>query len=490
MRRARGLLLASLLLLLGSCGVLPDEFNLSPIYRHRVGPDGMAQEIDLLWPVLHWERSQETGGSDTRVRPLWRQLQLPARDRVEHQFLAPLGDAYFDAEESKLSLFPLWYYRKHLEMGREGAWDIDWNVLYLLWGGQSADDENYLGLLPIFGSIKDFLTYDEFGWVLFPFYVWWKKGTAQSTQLLWPLISWGDDGQEGGEHWFRILPFYGESIRPGVRESRSLLWPFFHWAHELEERGGVTREFMFWPFFGWSLGPRYRLYSFLWPLFRYGYEIVQEEGDRKYWQLDFPFPLIRYRWDDTTSREIVQHWFFPVFGHTTTTTKDAWSVLFPIAWFETWEDETSRHDQTMILPFFYDIESRRKKRGSEQPEDGPAAYEDGRLRRTRLWPLFSKREGHDGSWQWQLLDVWPYDGEYSYGINEAYDWIWVLAEEQGDARGNRRVRSFANLYTSRNFAGRRFQCSVPLLFNYEETESGAKTLRLFQVLPIRWGGDD
>ncbi|PIE25683.1 MAG: hypothetical protein CSA62_00395 [Planctomycetota bacterium] len=490
MRTTHGALLVGLLLLLTSCSVLPDEFNLSPIYRHRVGPDGRAQEIDILWPLLHWERNPNSGGDDTRLRPFWRQVHLPARNRIEHQFLAPLGDAYFDDEESKLSLFPLWFYRKHLEMGHEDAWDIDWNILYLFWGGQSSDGENYLGLAPIYGSIKDFLTYDEWGWVFFPFYVWWKKGDARGTQLLWPLISWGNDGKQGGHNWLRFLPFYGESIRPGVRESRSLLWPFFHWAHEFEKGGGVTSEFMFWPLFGWSLGPRYRLYSFLWPLFRYGYEVVQEGADPKYWQLDYPWPLLRYRWDDTSKRQILQNWFFPLFGHTKTTSKDLWSLLYPFVWVETWEDETSRHDQTLILPFFSDIESRRKKPASEQPTDGTVAYEKGSRRRLRLWPFFSKRQERDGSWQWQLLDIWPYEGKNSYGIKEAYDWIWVLAEERGDALGNSQVRSFANLYTSRNFAGRRFQCSVPFLFNYEETEDGAKTLRLFQVLPIRWGGED
>jgi hypothetical protein len=505
-RLPRAFLLFLIPALLASCGVLPDEFNISPLYRHRIGPEGQVQEVDVLWPLVHWERNPETGGSDTRLRPVWRKQTIPARDRVEHQFLAPLGDAYEDPEESKLSLFPFWYYRKHLEMGQEGAWDIDWNVLYLLYGGYAADGENYLGLLPFYGKLRDFLTYDEFGWFLFPLHVWWRKGTAKSDMYLWPLISWGDDGQEGGAHWFRFLPFYGESIRPGKSASHSLLWPFFHWDYQLTRSGRVD-GFFFWPFFGWSLGPRYRLWTWLWPLFRYGYEIAEEGAEPRYWQLDAPFPFVRYRWDDTTSREITQQWFFPLFGHTTTTTKDALSVLFPIGWFETWEDATSRHEQTLILPFYYDIISRRKKaqplvsglgEGSEEdgqasaagPPSGDALYEEGRLRRLRFWPLFSKREQHDGSWSWQFLDLWPYDGDYAYGINEAYDWVWVLAEQSGDARGNSRFRSFANLYSSRNFAGRRFQSSVPFLFNYVEDEDGKATLRLLQCIPIRWGGDD
>jgi len=72
-------------------------------------------------------------------------------------------------------------------------------------------------------------------------------------------------------------------------------------------------------------------------------------------------------------------------------------------------------------------------------------------------------------------------------VDPAYDWIWTLATRKEDRRGNSRFRSFAHLFSSRNFAGRRYQASVPFLFNLEKNEDGSGVFRLFQFIPFSWG---
>ena len=45
----------ALCLFVGSCSLLPSEFNLSPIYRHRLDENGDVLEMDVLWPLIHYE---------------------------------------------------------------------------------------------------------------------------------------------------------------------------------------------------------------------------------------------------------------------------------------------------------------------------------------------------------------------------------------------------------------------------------------------------
>ncbi len=51
---------------LDSCAWLPSEFNFSPIYRHRLDKDGSVLEMDVLWPIVHYE-TRPDGGTDFRI---------------------------------------------------------------------------------------------------------------------------------------------------------------------------------------------------------------------------------------------------------------------------------------------------------------------------------------------------------------------------------------------------------------------------------------
>jgi len=465
-----------------------------------VAPDGQLAELDFLWPIFHYQRDEE-GNTDFRIRPIWRRVRQEDGKRSDYQFLVPFGDAIFDEEETKLALFPLFHYREHLEEGEKDNWDVDWSVLLLMRAGYSKDGEDYFGLFPLFGKFRDFLTYDEYGFVLWPLYSYTKKGEVDGTMLLWPLVGWGGNSGSGNHddsekhdqqpHWWRVLPFYGQSVHPGISESYTALWPFLHWGTDYVKGGeGPNERFFFFPLFGFETGGRYHSYSMLWPFFQYAYEtarkdIGREEGE-SFWQLDAPWPLIHWRNDFTSGREVRQRWFYPLYASTSKKGMESQQYLWPLIWNRHFYDETSERHDLYALPLYWDIQIRRKARGAEK-EMG-REWSEFEYRNRRLYPLLTWQEDHDGRWIFRTIDPWPFDGSYARGIREAWDWAWTLAEVGGDARGNHSVRTFANLYTSRNFAGRRFQCSVPFLFNYEAEAGGRKTLRRFQFLPIRWGG--
>ena len=112
---------------LGSCSMLPSEFNLSPLYRHRLDQEGKVLEMDLVWPLIHYETTA-AGGSDFRIRPLYRRVTEPdlagfspqpqaetgqSQDsaplsRSEHQFLWPLGRVRSSADETHAQWRLVW----------------------------------------------------------------------------------------------------------------------------------------------------------------------------------------------------------------------------------------------------------------------------------------------------------------------------------------------------------------------------------------------
>ncbi len=483
------------LLVLGGCGVLPDEFNLSPLYRHRIDPAGNLVELDVLWPLVHWEQD-EAGTTDTRLRPLWRRVCQADGEHTRHEFLVPFGEARSDPEETVIRWFPLFYYREHLHEGKLGFWDRDWWLTPLIWGGSSATGENYLAVFPIYGSIPQFLSYDRFSFLLFPLALWTQKGDTSGTHLLWPLIGWGGADDPRRPHWWRILPFYSESIRPGKSESYSTLWPFFHWGRSRLDKKQPYDEFFFFPIFGWKSGGAFLSWTFLWPFFRHGHSVAEDKdpldgkpGTYSFW--DMPWPLFRILDDTWSDNHIHQWWITPLISMTRTLRQESLVILLPLIWLRSFWDKSSLREDTYVLPFFWKNRKRYKKKefaGTYKKLEDDAAFETAEDYHWRVWPLADWREDREGNWRLRALDPYPWDNDQARGIRPAWDWVWTLASVEGDARGNRRVGSFANIYTSRNFAGRRFQMSVPLLFNYTSNANGGKTLRLLQFFPISWGG--
>lgn len=509
------ILLGCLFLTLSSCQMVPDEFNLSPIYRHRVAPNGEMVEMDLLWPIFHWEKEPDREGTDFRVRPLWRTVTDPERKRVAHQFLVPLGGIRSSPEKYNMHLWPLFYYKEHWNQGIRGSWDVDWMALILLWGGASYDErENYFAFIPFFGKLRNFLTYDELGFVLFPLYLWTERERDYGRHILWPLTGWGGQRKEGGSYWWRILPFFGKNVRPGRSEHYTALFPFFWWGWRQLQTPYPVSYARFWPLLGMSFGGAFVSWDLAWPLIRHahlkegkaaqamGYpEGAEAEGRFVYW--DLPWPLYRYYVSDLGNIQRDHLWITPFYYHTRREDRDIRTYLLPFLWFRHYFNNRRDRWDRYFLPFFWDSRTKYRKpvhresllmpEGEPGAKDADTGQEDvewypGEAQSTVYWPFVRYKQSQKGAWWSRGLALWPFDGVSATGVREAYDWLWTIWDARGDALGNSRTRTTMNVFTSRNFAGKRYQCSVPLLFNLESNEKGGTTLRLFQFIPISWGG--
>ncbi|MHC5062403.1 MAG: hypothetical protein ACYTG5_00345 [Planctomycetota bacterium] len=452
---------------LDSCTFLPSEFNLSPIFRQRLDEDGNVAELDFLWPIFHYEVTP-SGGVDFRIRPFYRYLEeeeqvaSESRTVTEQQFIWPLGMTRSDGEESYSRLFPLW--RSHRRLNDQGQWEKDWYFLFpFIWGGKSEDgSEDYFGVFPLYGDFPDFLTYERFQFILFPFYLGLEKDERISNIFLWPFIGYGHGGE--GSWWHRFLPLYSYAVDPSYRRY-SFLWPFFSWGTEELNSGDPISQFFFWPIYGFRQSEKLAAWTFLWPFFKK--VAIQDE----LFYLDILWPIFRYNNDRREANPIFQWWFWPLVAQTVTNRQRAWNFLWPLIWLREYDDPNGTDKEKWFLPFYWQID-RERVDGSED-------------RHRRIWPLYSSSEDELGRGEWRAFSLWPWRLGNDRGTTAAYSWLWTIAEGRKRAIDDESFNLAAHLYTSRT-RGERKQASVPLLFNYESDSEGS-VLRLFQFIPIWFG---
>ena len=108
-----------------------------------------------------------------------------------------------------------------------------------------------------------------------------------------------------------------------------------------------------------------------------------------------------------------------------------------------------------------------------------------------LWPLFHQdektdKDGKTTTSDWSLLSPLLGHNGLTYGLREAYGFLWELARGVQRSPDDTAVDVVGRVYTHRSRPDGT-TASVPFLFNYEEDEAGERTLRLFQFLPIPLG---
>lgn len=323
-------------------------FALHPIFSHEESATNAPTHrsvTDVLWPLCTVSERDD--------RYYWRFLLFygtgGAKSRVEEG-----EDPY------RFRLFPIFF------------------------SGRTIDNESYLAVFPIGGTVHNLLVFSKLRFFLFPLYADGETAEVKMQTVLWPFYL-----TRHGEHLdqLRVWPFYGESERRGKYQTDStkfVLWPF--WTEHHTEGDFVNGDgYVFFPFYGHSQYERKKRgaeesWTVLPPLFTYGC------GDDGYRKLNAPWPFIRqFDRDDVHERH-----YWPIYGNYTNKVASRQYALWPFVQKTVTESETMTRSYVHApLPFYYHCDIVTKNASTNSPS----------LDRTysRVWPLFSYRRNAEGT---------------------------------------------------------------------------------------------
>ncbi len=451
-------LLIALLMTIGLACLWPgrgaaDEgriFTLWPLADFRASPATDYETLHLLGPLFKWER--KGAEHEVALRPLVSSASSPAA--ATSDLLFPLirtasgsGFSTWDSlgllsQEGRtedvggghsFTLFPLVFYDRH-----------------------EARDSTF-AVFPLGGRLVNRFGRDEIRFALFPLYGATRKGTTQTTNILWPVFARIRGENESG---IKAWPLFGISEKEGVYRKRFFLWPFFFF-YELDLDGeNPRRKWVFFPFYSIDTSPRRDTAVVLWPFFSY-----REDREAGYKEWDFPWPLFG------VSRGPERHGsrFLPLFSDEQRGDKHKRWILWPLFKAETTVSDQMERRQHRVLFFLYqDLEER------FYSEEGI------RKRRVALWPLFHYRQQRGVSRLDLVALVDPFFPE-SAGVERNWAPLWRIYQAKWDNHGNRAESLLWNLFWQERRPDA-FAMELFPLFSWRENPSAETEFSLLKGL--------
>lgn len=330
-----------------------------PFYEHITAPDGSSRTS--LRPLLytHIESPKDNASLTEVLWPLYASHSLDST--LNWRFLTVYGrnaDTNDPASASHLWAFPLWFH------------------------GRTSNGQDYAALFPLYGTLRDFLSYDRFSFTLWPLYSTAEKYGIHSTYILWPIYS---HAEGKGIHNTRVFPFWGHITKQGAWDRSFLLWPIWNQATYFKGDSPDGSAWTLFPFAGHTDRPTVEAWQVLPPLFQVARGRGRFQGDR---QILAPWPLVRI----SDIRDTHKRHFYPFYATTWTTNTSKTTVLWPFYHqSHAFNANLSRREWT-FAPLFH-------RTLVQDHTDSPQTLRS----YTRFWPLFSHVHEKDGSF-FRFLD--------------------------------------------------------------------------------------
>lgn len=440
------------------CAFPPRDLHLAPLYSfHQTGGGGVAHEA--LGGIVDIRREYNSEGqvtvSEWGVHPLFRRRyeqknwRIPTEDGAftETDVLWPLGHFRSDTEEGYGRFFPFWWWNRHTN--ENGESETDWAVFPLLFGGGGPAGRGYFAFFPLFGTLRDFFTYDEISFILFPIFASTLKnpGNNRSYAILPPFTGWGSG--DGGASWWRFWPFYGNSQLPGHYDRTFAMWPFWHSESNGLNTGSPSNEWMIWPFYGEVDEGAAHSRAVLWPFV--GWSWNTQTG---YSATDAPWPFVKII-RGGSGRPYEHTRALPFYAHYHSEEIDSTNYLWPIIWIRSEHTPGYQRDSTYVVPFFY--RSATKKDASAATPGTPVQPFEGSS--TLIWPLYRYDSTDEGT---SAETLYPMPFPRVPGFRENYWPLFSIFSHFDRPGGGTSDRFLLNLFRRESDAhGTRW--SVPFL---------------------------
>ncbi len=415
--------------------------NLAPIFAmHRTAQGGRH------WEALGgiFQGGQNPQLEEFSIHPVYRTTTDP-QGISETDFLYPLGYGRNDGQENFWRFFPLYWWKDHLN--EKGEHDIDW-ILFPFFGGQSQSGERYFAFFPLFGELRDFLTFDRVRFLLFPLYSDTEKaGGRKSTNLLWPFFGWTHGGGHTG---LRIFPLFSHSKREGKWDNYSILWPLIHfgWTELEEEEPGF--HFLFFPFYGYSNAKHLKSWTIV-PPFLFGHAKNEKTGYSSY---DILWPLIKIvRGGNQAERTRVLPFFADFDGQEVKSRVYFW----PFIWIREENGSHYRRNSKYVLPFWHEW-WRKDDNGKEN------GY-------WQFWPFAHREWSNDQKTELAFPSPILFRHKIR-GVDDNFWPLYTLYRQRTIEKNEFSSRSFADLYR-REAGNGEDRISIPILFARRQLDNGS-----------------
>ena len=339
-----------------------DEFNFGPFFRagkrqSLVDKNNIHKQWQLLGSI-----SYEVGEEFSRQEFLW-----PIISRQIHK------------NRLKSNYGPIFINDKDIT-DENSEW-LTWLVPFLFWG-QDDKKENYFGLFPFIGEIRNIIGYDSIQWTLFPFYTKTERHGITTNHLFFPFTYWGHSQHE---ETFGLFPLYLYKKRKDYI-SKSFIWPFIHWGSEQKSQ---SHWFSILPFYSQIRSPKYNFTSIITPFFSSS-KSEFEEKTSYLWPLlteTKKYRKIKSKEETKKEQSFESKSYLPFYWHRKSKYLETHDFIYPLIRHRTYApNKNYKQTRFWILPFF-DYYSEEYK---DNPENNLEIYQ--------LWPLYTYGKGKNSSY--------------------------------------------------------------------------------------------
>ncbi|MFK5954898.1 MAG: hypothetical protein QM477_00480 [Planctomycetota bacterium] len=448
------------LLIWSSCAAPDAEIHLAPFISRHTLPQ--YQHFESLGGAVRFHR--EADDSMWAISPvMWRKDY--ADGEIEASFLGGLGRYEFDPSRPRTyaRLFPLWSYRS--EVRADGITDTDWSLLFwLIAGGSSSDNlENYFWFFPFFGTGRNFLTFDEFSFFLFPLYLENHKQERHSKHWLWPFFG----KVEGSEEGWHVFPFYGTTTVPGRHQSSYIMWPFWTQATTDQQKKHPSKQWMFFPFYGKTTQDDYAATTFLWPFFGWADRPSTDYSSWSFW------PFLKFESGGKEADRKIQK-VLPFWMHYENAQTEYSAFLWPFFWHTKSHFNKMKSEGYYFVPLFMHSKTLRDD-GTEE-------------RNLRIWPFMSYEFEARKREVLRVLDLGIPRLLDPEGFYQMFGFLYTLWDNRDQIEADPIVvhekRAWFNLYHEAEAAGHE-RWSIPVIGGkWTEPDGTTHSSWLFGL--IRW----
>lgn len=289
----------------------------------------------------------------------------------------------------------------------------------------SIHREAYRGIMPIGGSVKAFLGYEEAEWVMFPLYVALKKPMETRYFAPWPFIQWMKGQESRG---CALWPLFGFFERKGQYSHDFALWPLiYHYQDDLFKKIPRIRK-GFLPFYAMESSEKGCAQTWGWPFFGY-----VKRYDPEYYEKHYFWPLLV---QGRGAVSYVNRWA-PVYTHSQKPHYQKKWVLWPLMKIEQTEKEDLIIERSQFLYFLIWHEAQKSKRPN-QP-----FY----AQKTHVWPFFSYRQDGKGVEEFQCLSPFDVFFPHNETVRRLYSPLFALWRYRRSENGDIQQSFLFNLIT-------------------------------------------